>query len=293
MVPKRFAQARVNDFESWDELCAVMAAGPRNLLLHGPNRKGKSHAAAACCYEWMRSSRTLWVFTSRILSRIADAFKSGKIDETLREYEEAEVLVLDDFGAQRLTEHTIEMLTRIVLTRADYDRPTVITSNLSPDAIQGSYGNRIASRIYDEYRLIDFSAQPTRSKGISADEAVDKPSAVVASPQQNRMNAITRWWYELPRDAREQLIWKLWPNTAYRKGACNEHELLSDVPDHLPRVWIDADGEIQLDHRARPLFALWDFAQNNVRPDAPQPKQAKREDRKPKTIGEMIARGGK
>ena len=61
-------------------------------------------------------------------------------------WQAAAVLVLDDLAALRGTPHVVEHLIRLIGTRYDERRATIVTSNLSLDALGQHLDPRIASR---------------------------------------------------------------------------------------------------------------------------------------------------
>ena len=65
-----------------------------------------------------------------------------------------DLLILDDLGAEFVTQYTIAELYNIIDTRLAKDLPTIISSNIKSDELESKYNNRIASRIlYSYYRL--------------------------------------------------------------------------------------------------------------------------------------------
>ncbi len=64
------------------------------------------------------------------------------------------VIILDDLGAEFVTQYTVAELYNIIDTRLAKDLPTIISSNIKSDELESKYNNRIASRIlYSYYRL--------------------------------------------------------------------------------------------------------------------------------------------
>jgi len=71
-------------------------------------------------------------------------------------------LLVDDFGADRLTDYTRPLWQHMINLRYNYMLPTIITSNMTMGDISDSYGDRVASRIAsgivislgnDDYRI--------------------------------------------------------------------------------------------------------------------------------------------
>ena len=64
--------------------------------------------------------------------------------EYIKRISEAEWLVLDDVGTEKVTEWSSGILYSILNKRTK----TIITTNLAPEDIKGTYGKRIYSRIF-------------------------------------------------------------------------------------------------------------------------------------------------
>lgn len=151
VVDDRFAEARLDDVHdsSIVEPLRQWSVEPVNLLLFGPVGTGKSHAAAAAAFEtWMRGYDVeCWevpVLLDEIDWRAPDAAL------VVRTVSRCDVLLLDDLGADPLSEWARGRVTRVVTERWRRDLPTIVTTNLEPDGLADAVGERVYSRLADD-----------------------------------------------------------------------------------------------------------------------------------------------
>lgn len=128
------------------------------LLILGSYGNGKSHLAAAIVHAAKAQGHTA-VFASvpELLSRIRATY-----DEEARETEaqlmfalrEARLTVLDDLGAEKRSEWTLEKVYELVDARYRSRRPTVVTTNLTPEELEEQIGHRAYDRLLEMCRVV-------------------------------------------------------------------------------------------------------------------------------------------
>ena len=120
------------------------------LLLIGPNGCGKTHLAAAIANQSLDSgSVVLFAVVPDLLDHLRAAFAPTAkevYDQLFSKMREAELLVLDDLGAQQSSPWANEKLFQLLNYRYNMGMPTVITAN--PKGLQG-VDERIRSRLCD------------------------------------------------------------------------------------------------------------------------------------------------
>tara|TARA_R100000808_G_C2150281_1_gene158997 strand:+ start:722 stop:1528 length:807 start_codon:yes stop_codon:yes gene_type:complete len=161
-VPRRFTGMRLQDSPHTDlALRLVFTTGepyeetqePESWFLHGAVGVGKTCLAVGYAYEMVQAHLTSARFVTlpAMMSEIRSCYDDGgpSEKEVLRHYKEAELLILDDMGAEHSSGTTwlSDRLYQILGARHDQLRPTIMTSNLSISELSHIYGDRITSRI--------------------------------------------------------------------------------------------------------------------------------------------------
>ena len=115
------------------------AAERPGLLLAGDTGTGKTHLAVAALKAIIdKGHEGIFFDYQNLLERIQASYDrtSGAADrETYRAAMDAEVLLLDDLGARRVTEWAEDTVTSIVTHRCNHRKPLIATTNLSPDEV--------------------------------------------------------------------------------------------------------------------------------------------------------------
>lgn len=120
----------------------------RWLLLHGSPGCGKTYRAARYLIRWIETGRPdpLFVGWPALLDARRRSFSGEEADPYLAA-KLAPFLVIDDLGAEKPSEWTVETAFGLIDYRYNWLLPTVITTNLTPPDLEGHVGARTMSRI--------------------------------------------------------------------------------------------------------------------------------------------------
>lgn len=147
----------------------------QGLYLAGPVGTGKTHAAWQAARLWCGVTGTVprdddaglgrgpaIVFTrmTDLLDDLRPGDDGGK--RRLRNCQYAELLVLDDVGAEKASEWTQERLYSLVDHRYANQLPLIVTSNLLPHDLAEQTGDRTASRLSGMSVIVQMSGYDRR-----------------------------------------------------------------------------------------------------------------------------------
>ena len=171
-IPPRYQLCTLDNFVLYENEKLTKAVGSarrfvrafpsvgKGLLLIGPPGIGKTHIAVSVLREVIERSgaRGLYYDTRALLRDIRSTYNpvlnSAEMD-VLRPVMEAELLVLDDLGAERLTDWVEETMSLIVNTRYNERRPTIFTSNYEDIPEEGDMNSllaRVGFRLHSRLR---------------------------------------------------------------------------------------------------------------------------------------------
>lgn len=161
------------------------------LTIIGPKGSGKTTEAARAIVvraarrlaaleqrdhqPFINRNRDRFVTIPALLLRIFDSFRGGSNEskvQILREYMEAPLLVLDDLGTEKPTEHTVSTMMTIIDHRYAECLPMIITTNLPKLSAIGEHlaafsddriaADRIVDRLAEMAKVVEVKARSFR-----------------------------------------------------------------------------------------------------------------------------------
>ena len=132
-----------------------------SIFLTGRCGNGKTHLASALAIRmWQELKNFKFVVVPELLMQIRDTFKKdsncSELD-IIKKYTGTPFLFLDDFGAEKVSEWSLEAIFLLIDTRIREMKPMFITSNLSISEISKRFNDRIASRIAGVCNILELT----------------------------------------------------------------------------------------------------------------------------------------
>lgn len=150
-VPPRYRTAKLADFSVRIQKLGAkwLKDSGDGLFLPGTPGVGKTHLACALLIEFSRQSRGgLFASGAELYGRLRDCYaRNGSELEVLGPLVEADLVVLDDFGAGNFTPHECSVALYVLDHRLNHLRPSIVTTNLSLAEIGDRGDARLASRL--------------------------------------------------------------------------------------------------------------------------------------------------
>jgi DNA replication protein DnaC len=208
-IPSQYARAELSNFEgrgSNQKMEAYRAAMKfatsfpvvdKGILFHGPHGVGKTHLAVGILKQAIRErgARGYFFETRELLRLVRDTY-NRTVDEreldVLSPVLTADILVLDDLGAEKSSEWVQETLGLVINTRYNEKRPTIVTTNLDdevrnddPRSFIWQIGARTRSRLKEMCDWVKVAGADVREVGVdqSPDKLAKWESSSPASPK--------------------------------------------------------------------------------------------------------------
>jgi DNA replication protein DnaC len=136
----------------------------RWCLVVGPVGTGKSVAARWAVEQVIETGRWALMTTAARIGRLSTWDDAGELDRL----ERADLLVVDDVGAEADNDHARVTLRSLLDTRHDRGRRTLLTSNLVGGSLSRWLGERISDRIASSHVRVETSGKSMRRNNPNA-----------------------------------------------------------------------------------------------------------------------------
>jgi DNA replication protein DnaC len=234
-IPTRYQHCSIANFTAYNESLERAAGRARHiaeafpviskgLFLEGQPGVGKTHLAVAVLKQVVQQTgaRGLYYDTRDLLRVIRSTYdpsiRTTEL-EVLRPVMMADLLVLDDLGAEKTSEWVEETMNLIVNTRYNERRLTIFTSNYQdipedtdPNSLLFRIGHRMRSRLHEmcEFVVMDGADYRELEPNGDVDDLITlwkTRKKTLPSPSRGGRQARAQLREPLVRDGRADLKW--------------------------------------------------------------------------------------
>ncbi|MBQ3181404.1 MAG: ATP-binding protein [Clostridia bacterium] len=139
-----------------------------NLLFWGEPGLGKTFLSTCIAKELIAKNHSVIYETAYKTFSMLEELKfkrNDSIDKLKFKVDKlysCDLLILDDLGSEFLTQYTTAAFFDIINSRLISGKKTVINTNLSIEELKKKYGERVISRLYGHFRVIQFIGSDIR-----------------------------------------------------------------------------------------------------------------------------------
>jgi DNA replication protein DnaC len=235
-IPKRYQHCTLENFLAYNDsldravaharrLASAFPAASVGLFLEGQPGVGKTHLAVAVLKQIIEATgaRGLFSDTRELLRLIRSTYdpsiRTTEV-EVLRPVLKADLLVLDDLGAEKTSEWVDETMNLIVNTRYSERRLTMFTSNYpdipdesDPNSLLFRIGARMRSRLHEmcEFVVLDAADYRERPTNAGAEDLIAMWKMRSRSPLPSPRGAGRQARAQLKEPARDGRADLKWP----------------------------------------------------------------------------------
>ena len=140
--------------------CAGFGPDSESMLFTGAPGLGKTFLSACIARSVADGGHSVVYETAIALFGEFETAKFGDYSEEnvsrTDKFLKSDLLIMDDLGSEMVTQFTMSALYTVINTRLMEGRPTIISTNLTPEGLTARYSPAICSRILGSYRLMQF-----------------------------------------------------------------------------------------------------------------------------------------
>lgn len=136
------------------------------LILMGKVGTGKTHLACAILRAQLlihgRSGR--YITAMQLMDKVRDSYGRDDVQasDILTPLARTELLVIDEIGATKASEHDLAILTALLSERHEECRGTILVTNLPADQLRDRLGDRVTDRVRQTCEVLVFDWESKR-----------------------------------------------------------------------------------------------------------------------------------
>ena len=140
----------------------------KNLMFIGATGLGKTHLSSAVAYEVIKKGFDVFYDSAQsiLYSFEKERFsRAGTFDaDIIERYMTCDLLIIDDLGTEYSGNMAVSSLYNLINMRLLDNKSMIISTNLTGSEMQAKYDERIMSRIFGEFTILNFIGEDIRLK---------------------------------------------------------------------------------------------------------------------------------
>lgn len=144
-----------------------------SVLMVGDTGLGKTHLSLSIANVVIqRGFNVVYVSALEVFRKLQGEYygRGDGEQSALQTIIDADMLIIDDLGAEFENNFNPSSLYNIVNSRLNAERPTIINTNLSAAELEKRYGQRVASRLMTLYKCLKFAGRDVRQIKLRSNE---------------------------------------------------------------------------------------------------------------------------
>ena len=172
LVPEKQDLPAFNELNGFMKTVVSHVEAGDGLYIWGDAGNGKTSWACKIMGYYFRKiafnsgleNEGLYIYLPTFLENLRSYYdtKDPEFEDTLKMVTGCKLLIIDDIGAERMSEWVNERLLSFITERVNNKLSTIYTSNISPDALRERVEGRLASRVLGYSQEIHISGSDRR-----------------------------------------------------------------------------------------------------------------------------------
>jgi DNA replication protein DnaC len=159
-LPSCYREAALSSSQALSWVNGYLAGQRKSLVILGPTGTGKTYLAAAIARKLLVQHTVPVTYVT--VADFLEAMRPGSAEPDMALFSLIPVLILDDLGAEKMTDWGAEQLYKLAHHRSHNGMPVIVTSNLPGAAIKANYEDRTVQRLFGGADLITLSGASRR-----------------------------------------------------------------------------------------------------------------------------------
>ena len=137
-------------------------------LLFGDTGLGKTHLSTAVGVTVIRRGYdVLYKTVQAVIDDFEEVQFKGASQQNIRRYYDCDLLIIDDLGAELTNQFTTSCIYNIMNARMNKRKSTIISTNLTQKELRDRYADRITSRLFGEFKPMQFKGTDIRRQRLA------------------------------------------------------------------------------------------------------------------------------